>query len=129
MGSGITVRCQSCSYEDAFTLGIGMMYSSLENVISLVSPRRRDTVRELLARHDVEDVSYEHRMFICPSCSSLASRFDFSITYNNGQVYAPYFRCSKCKEILTPLEEPIEHVPCSICGKRTLEQAEMLLWD
>jgi len=41
MGTGISVLCRNCGYERGFTLGVGMLYSSLEKVIDLVPHRRR----------------------------------------------------------------------------------------
>ena len=129
MGHGITVECKSCEYQDEFSLGIGMMYRSLENVLSLVSSRRRDKVRELLHHHQVDSVQYEHKLFVCPKCNTLADRFDFSIIYDGGKTYRPYFRCPKCKARLRPLETPIRETACPKCGKKTLISIESMLWD
>ncbi len=81
MGQGITIECKSCDYIETFILGMGMMYSSLENVISLVSPKRQEAVLNILQYEDVHEVTYAHKLFVCPQCNTLAGRFDFSISY------------------------------------------------
>ena len=128
-----SIECNNCGYGNSICLGIGMMYSSLERVISLVSPKRREQVLTILHRQDVHDVRYEHKIFICPRCNMLTGRFDFSIAYNDGQVYKPYFRCPECRTKLIALEEPIdEHIrkiPCPECGKKSLTYLVEILWD
>jgi RNase P subunit RPR2 len=129
MGHGITIECESCDYQETFMIGVGMMYASLENVISQVSPARRKEVRDILQHHEVEGTSYEHKMFICPNCDTLGERFDFSIDFDDGQIYEPYFRCSECRTKLVPLKEPISSISCSKCGEITLVSHETIMWD
>jgi len=129
MGQGITIECKSCDYVETFYLGIGFMYSSLENVIELISPIRKENVLNILQCKDIHDVSYEHKLFVCPKCTRLMSRFDFSITYNDNQVYKPYFRCPECRKKLVPLTEPIENKPCPKCGRKTLTQNMSIMLD
>ena len=129
MGHGITIECESCDYQETFMLGVGMMYWSLENVISQVSPARRKEVRDILQNHDVIGTSYEHKLFICLNCNTLGERFDYSINYDGGLIYEPYFRCSECRTKLVPLEEPINSLRCSKCGEATLTSNETVMWD
>jgi hypothetical protein len=75
MGHGITIECSKCDYLNTFSLGIGMMYSSLENVISHVRPNRREKVLNILPHQDIYDLSYEQEMFFCPNSKILAARF------------------------------------------------------
>ena len=105
------------------------MYWSLENVIFLVSPRRRAKVMQLLQEVDREQVSFENELFVCPKDHTLASRLDFSIEVSPGKYYRPYFRCPKCKSKLVLLEEPIGNTPCSKCGRRTLKETSLIMWD
>lgn len=129
MGYGITVECASCDYKETFMLGVGMMYGSLENVISQVTAARREEVLDILHHHEVEGVSYEHKLFICPNCNTLGERFDYSIFYEDGQLCKPYFRCSECRTKLVPVEEPITSLRCSKCGNKNLTSNETVLWD
>jgi len=84
MGHGITVECTNCDYIEIFQLGIGFMYSSLENVIDLISPKRKEKVLNILQDKLVQNVTYEHKLFACPKCNNLMSRFNFSITYDDN---------------------------------------------
>jgi transcription elongation factor Elf1 len=129
MGDSITVECKSCDYQNKFILGVGMRYFSLENVIDLVSPTRREEVLKLLQRQDVKDVRYEHKLFVCPNCNNLAERFDFSISYDDGQTYSPDFRCPDCRTKLIQLDKPIDNIPCPNCGEKTLIHFPSVLWD
>jgi predicted RNA-binding Zn-ribbon protein involved in translation (DUF1610 family) len=129
MGHGITIECESCDYQGTFMLGVGMMYSSMENVISQVNPTRREIVLDILRHHKVLETSYEHKMFVCPNCQTLGERFDYSIYYDDGHIYEPYFRCSECRNKLVPLEESINNISCSRCGKTTLISNETVMWD
>jgi transcription elongation factor Elf1 len=129
MGDGITVECKSCDYQNNFILGVGMRYFSLENVIDLVSPTSREEVLDLLQRQDVKDVRYEHKLFVCPNCNNLAERFDFSISYDDGQTYSPYFRCPDCRTKLVQLDKPIDNIRCPNCGEKTLIHYPSVLWD
>ena len=129
MGHGITVECTNCDYIEIFQLGIGFMYSSLENVIDLISPKRKEKVLNILQNEEVHTVDYGHELFVCPKCNTLASRFEFLISYNNGKTYGPYFRCPECRLKLVLLKEPIENIPCPKCGDRTLTQFEAYMWD
>jgi Zn finger protein HypA/HybF involved in hydrogenase expression len=129
MGEGITIKCKRCDYQDSFLLGVGMMYSSLLNVISQVSPHRRDKVLNILATRVIHEVSYKHRLFVCPKCNNLAGRFDFSILYGDNQIYRPYFRCSKCRTNLLTLNAPITTLSCPQCGKKSLITNGWMLWD
>jgi len=129
MGYGIKIECASCDYEGTFMLGVGMMYSSLENVISQVSPHRREVVLDILKNHNVAGTRCEHKLYICPRCDTLGERFEYFIFYDDGQVYEPYFRCSECRRKLVPVEEPISSLRCSKCGEVTLTSHETALWD
>ena len=129
MGHGITVECTNCNYQETFMLGVGMKYSSLLNVLALVSKQRRDRVIELYQNHDIHNVNYGHELFICSKCNTLAERFDFLITFDDDQIYRPYFRCSKCQTKITRFNGSIEDLECSTCREKALMHFESMLWD
>lgn len=129
MGQGITIDCQSCEYIKILWVGKGFMYSSLERVINQVSPKRREMVLDILHNKDVHKVNYGHKLFQCPKCHNLESRFDFSIMYNDNQKYSPYFRCHECQAKLDPVQEPIDNVLCPKCGRKDLTEFTTLWWD
>ena len=129
MGEGITIECKSCDYKKSFTLGVGMMYASLENVISQVSPKRREDVLNIIHNEEVYEVNYQHKLFFCSHCHNLESRFDYFILYNNNKKYKPIFCCPECRKKLIPVEEPIENIPCPKCGKKALTKFVSMMWD
>ena len=66
MGDLFSLYCQDCGYEVELLSGVGMMYSSLERVLFLVSKARRETVKELLHRDDRISVDYKQTIFTSP---------------------------------------------------------------
>ena len=44
MGKGYSVSCSSCGFAQHFTVGVGMTYSSLDQVINLLHYTRRKKV-------------------------------------------------------------------------------------
>ena len=131
MGSGITVTCKTCREEESFWLGIGMMYSDLKNVITNVHYTRRDVVLKILDEHDVSKTKFEHRLFYCQKCHRLYERFYVKILYDSSELYESIFKCNKCKRVLSPVDdlERIKGIPCSKCGKISLDYVEDLNWD
>ncbi len=131
MGSGIIVRCESCDYDKEFYLGVGMMYSSLENVIDCVDHWRRAEVLEILQNHKVTQRDYEHKLYACMNCAGLYEKFHVKIDYDGGKVYETDFICGKCKSGLVELEDTrgVENRPCPKCNQKTLRVEEAVLWD
>lgn len=129
MGQGITVECKSCDYQKSFTLGVGMMYSSLENVIGQVNPRQREMVLHILHNEEIHEIDYQHKLFACPNCHTLVERFNYYILFNDNKKCESEFHCPKCRTKLSPLGKPIENVPCPKCGRKTLSKFMSMLWD
>ena len=129
MGHGITITCSSCGSAESFTLGVGMMYASLENVIFLVAPAARKKVLKVLAEHEVEEVDYEHALYACARCNTLHNRFHYQIVYDSGQVLEPRFRCGDCRGKLEPAEKDISQYSCRQCGSGSLKEEHQMLWD
>ena len=134
MGIGISVLCQNCGYEKKFTLGVGMLYSSLEKVIHLVPYRSREKVLDILRNHKVNkgefrNPLYDHRLFRCLSCNQLHGRFYVKIEYDDNKVYETKFNCSKCKKELKAVEneEDVKNYPCPKCDKTDLSMQEDVL--
>ena len=131
MGSGIIVRCESCEYYKEFYLGLGMMYSSLENVIDCVDHWRRAEVLEILQNHKVEKRAYEHKLYGCTNCAGLYARFYVKIDYDGGKVFETDFICVKCKSGLAEIEDisVVSNRPCPYCNQKSLSVEESILWD
>ena len=130
MGQGIVVGCGNCGREVTYALGIGMAYSSLEAVIDAeVHWRQRAKIREILKTAEPDTEDYERRLYACPKCETLYSRFYISLRRNNARLYESMFRCPKCRVSLVPAEEDISLYRCQNCGKQTLECVGHLMWD
>lgn len=129
MGQGITIECKNCGYKKSFTLGVGMMYSSLENVINEVSPDRRETVLNILHSEEIHEIDYQHRLFTCPAYHLLVEHFDYHILYNDNKKCEPEFHCFKCRRKLLPVKASIAEIPCPECGKKSLTQFVSMMWD
>ena len=119
-------------------LGIGMMYSSLENVIDLVHYARRKKILDILQNHEVNkhegiwgNPFYEHRLYRCIDCNQLYGRFYVKIEYNDNKSYETKFKCSKCKTKLKAVENErnVIKYPCPLCGRKELHIHRELLWD
>ena len=131
MGSGIAIHCESCKYEKEFYLGVGMMYSSLENVIDCLDQWRRAEVLEILQKHKVEKCDYEHKLYGCSNCAGLYEKFYVKIDYDAGKGYETDFICGKCKSDLVELEDirEVHNRTCPKCNQMTLHVEETVLWD
>ena len=53
------------------------------------------------------------------------------IAYNQNKVYETVFKCSRCRDLLEPIdeEEDFSKYPCPKCGKYQLNISENLMWD
>jgi archaellum component FlaF (FlaF/FlaG flagellin family) len=63
MGTTLKIICESCGHSKEYMLGVGMIYSSLENVIEEVHPAKRDYVLSLLKRKDLIKTDYSHSLY------------------------------------------------------------------
>jgi predicted nucleic-acid-binding Zn-ribbon protein len=130
MGTGITIECTKCHFTETYQLGVGMAYYSLEAVMGLVSPARRQTVKKLLKRKDLRNVDYGHRLFECPKCHILTERFDYRIEYGVNKIFIPSFRCGHCRRVLISAKKPLKDHACPQCGARPIKVFEnSVLWD
>ena len=131
MGSGIIVHCESCEYDKEFFLGIGELYSSLENVIDCIHYRRRPEILDILQNHKVDQCGDEHKLYGCTNCAGLYERFYVKIDYDGGKIYETDFKCGKCKNKLVEIEDigEVKSRPCPKCSQKTLRVHEHLNWD
>ena len=133
MGSSIQFSCQNCEYDKTFMLGVGMMYSALENVLdsSVRSKIQRQRIRDILEHHAVSDVKFEQAVYQCGHCDELAERFFVSILYDQGSGYEITYRCPKCRRLLRYIEDPEEYNgPCPLCHEKSLLVSDGgIMWD
>jgi hypothetical protein len=139
MGYTIRFHCPSCHYTfDAF-LGIGMLFWSLRNVLSSLSPSRRKTVSKILDElgtdgdHGDENFFYENAVFRCPATGLYYNRFYVKIlSPDDGSVlYETRYRCPKSKVMmdLVMSDEEIKERPCPGCGDVGIEGEVSEMWD
>ena len=133
MGEEIQITCKSCNYSDSFTIGVGMLYSDLKNVIDLIHYKRRDIVLDILENHKIKFCDFGHEVYTCSKCNNLYSRFYVEIDYDEDKKYLSKFKCNRCKTELTKLkdselENPL-NLPCPKCKNISLEQSPTMLWD
>ena len=110
-------------------LGVGMSYSSLEEVKTLTRGDARKLLNEITNDHIVNKSDYEHLLLTCPRCNTLHSRFWVRVEYDDDKVFETSFRCGKCKNELVRATLPIEKYNCNHCGKQALEESVGILWD
>ena len=104
MGSLVSFKCSSCKWEsDTYDLGIGMMAYQHPN------PRKRE----------------ELNLFECVKCGVFSARHcDDPIETKKR------FQCSRCRGKMVYFDlENLNKKPCVNCGKKTLSQNLLALWD
>lgn len=138
MGKTYNVTCLECNFTKQFDLGVGVMYSSLEEVFDeCVHFTIKKKLREILTKHDVSEKEFEHRLYRCEKCNALHERFWVRIKYDGDKVYEPEFRCTNCSNQITPVELPEgkvlelvieESFSCPRCDKKALS-VQVSEWD
>ena len=152
MGHGLILKCDACGAEEGYTLGIGMMYSSLEAVLDIVVPRgKRRKIRALLDYDGLVKTKYEHQLYTCPRCETLHERFfilirqqpllkhqkkgvemslsEFMEASKFKTVYRSRFRCGTCRAGLVYAREGWNAYRCRNCGSKSLVEMPGLCWD
>ena len=139
MGQTVCIRCRNCDDQTGLTTGVGFGGFSLETSLVHASKATRAEVRKLLKRHPVHSTDYGFRLFECPRCDSVHSRFHIRVEYGEGQLYELKFRCSRCRKSLVPAQRSgdwpneymrqLESYACRKCGARKLVQAGVGHWD
>lgn len=130
MGSGFIVCCKSCGECDDFTLGVGMLYYSIDNVLPLIKGRARKAISDINNILFIDSIDCDHKVYACPLCNTLNARFYARIEYGDNQIYETKFRCGKCRSDFVEMTHPIDYYNCKKCGQQSLEHSgEMMLWD
>ena len=153
MGEMIQIFCKDCKYREGFSLGVGMLYHSLENVLDEVPPTNRKEIKSIIHNNEVLEEGGCHTLFRCIKCNALYERFHVKIEYktNNGEkrMYETHHFCSTCHSELVPVntseedEEDEEdyrgdheilapfvaQLQCPKCAKKFLAIENMGYWD
>ena len=130
MGSGVVSHCSHCDDYKEYTLGVGMMFSELENIIDLFSQKTRSKISDLKNENVIQNTDFSYELFECSQCDTVHSRLNLEITYDENKVYAASYRCYECKGALRRTEKEIESFKCRNCGNRTLKEfSGGYMWD
>jgi hypothetical protein len=150
MGEMIEIFCEECGYRKGFSLGVGMLYHALVDVLSEAAPSSRTEIRNIIRNYDVLEEGGEHTIFRCEKCNQLYERFHVRIVYKTHgekRTYETHHFCSKCHTELTPVntsdesdEEDyradseiltpfIKQLPCPKCAKKSLVIQNSGYWD
>ena len=151
MGEMIEIFCKECNYRKGFSLGVGMVYYSLENVLGEVPPANRKEIKGIINNYEVLEEGGWHTLFRCVKCNALYERFHVKIDYktHNGEkrTYETHHFCSKCDTELIPVNggEEIDEddyrgdheilapfvaqLPCPKCAKISLSIENIGYWD
>jgi len=129
MGECIETVCKQCGEWREYMLGVGMSYSSLEEVMQYTRGNARNALREITTNHSINNADYEHALYACPSCNTLHERFRVMVKYDGDRVFETSFRCGKCRKCLVMATRPIDTYKCSHCGRQALEESPGKLWD
>jgi len=114
MGEGMTLECPHCFRKRTFVLGVGMEYSSLENIVPSVQPNHRLEIEHILNNHTVTSQEYSNHLFVCDQCHRLIDRLHVKLKYDSNQTYETVFLCRKCGTRMTQLANLAElaNIPC-----------------
>lgn len=107
--------------------------------IAQVHHRSRATVIDILDNHKVDSVWAEARVYECPRCATLSSRFHVSIDYDMYEAFQTTFKCRRCRsallfarwirEYLGDRPQSLSKYACPKCGEKALEENGVLIWD
>ncbi len=127
------IQCKKCNYRKMFTLGIGFMDSSIENILdsTIRSRQSRECIKRILKDETVNNIDYSRVIMRCERCNRLYARLSLKIEHQSG-TYIQLYRCPKCKGQLNELPEcknNTKEVPCPDCGKPALVIEDCGFWD
>ncbi len=137
MGNGFLIKCKNCEYEKDIHLGIGMMYSHLENIVDDLKKSEREKIKSVLKKHDIPGfnggfTNYEHKLYVCKNCGELSDDLHIRIKdLENGKLlYLSKHKCKKCNSLLKNIKEKnLNKCFCPKCKQKTLIQDMSICWD
>lgn len=138
MGSTSRIFCNQCDCKIDVSIGPGMMYWSLDNVISQEDEEYREIfeMRDRIRKkyNDVKERP-QHALYICDECEFWANKLDVKFIVQDKQkdmVYEYKYKCPKCSHELKKIseEEIISHIKCPKCESKDLGiNMGWMLWD
>ena len=131
MGLGIEVNCGHCGYKKEFFLGVGMLYSSLENVIDLVKGKNKKEILEIMRNHDISSSDFYRVLYHCNGCGALSDELYVKLVYDEGKEYTTNYLCANCGDLLEIIDDKIDITTfaCPRCKNNTLLREIGIHWD
>ena len=130
MGNSCVTQCANCEDHKDYQFGVGMMFSSLPNIIELFPLGVQKKIIDLESKYTFEATDYSFELFECSHCDTSHSRLSLKIQYDNGKTYEPNYRCYECKRKLKLSNRDIESFKCRKCGSYSLKELpNSLMWD
>lgn len=123
MGDSIRFSCSNCDYSAEFLLGVGMMYSSLKNVLDSAVDNKiqREIILDILEHHKVDAAQYEHAVYRCNHCDALTEGLFVKILYDRISKYEIAYACPGCGCQLQHIKRPKSiKGACPSCHNKTL---------
>ena len=136
MGHSYSTMCSNCSNSEDHLMGIGMRGPyNMDGIIEYNKSMRDKVFFKYIRDNKNAKLSSKssYKMYECPSCKTLHSRFYIKINYDNNELYVKEYYCGKCHNILVPLDEDnikIKNYYCKKCNKKTLGKGmSFIQWD
>lgn len=131
MGYGQVTHCSNCSDEKEYTLGAGMAFGDLFNVIDNFPKGAQNKLKYISSLHEIEQQDLSYEVFECRQCDTSHSRLHLTIKYDGKKWFSPNYRCSECKHKLFRSNRPLTNFKCRKCKKYALQNSKVssILWD
>lgn len=139
MGESFSTHCQSCDDYKQFLIGVGMIYSSIEDLLfvypTILRKNVRTNVQEILKGNTILSEDMYHAVYLCQKCETLHSRFYLKFECEDGQHFETKFQCPDCRGKLVGLTESeqraidVRKFRCRKCRKKNLFPDLGPLWD
>ncbi len=135
MGEGYGISCTHCGHKKDYFIGRG--FSSPTNIKELIktnkNQRENDFMQYLMEHRSAELVNIVgYRLYECPKCNTLHSKYHIEINYNYNETYIKHHFCGRCKSYLVPLKGDINitQYRCKKCNNKTLNELyQLIMWD
>lgn len=124
MGSIIEIKCSSCNADWVCTIGCGMWDISFDHAIRAYSEEvKKQICDSVTGKEPVFD--FEYRKARCTCCHNMLSVSVLDLKDTQKEYVSVCGQCGGEVEII----QDISQTPCPCCGKLSLQEEEIGLWD